>query len=311
MQPQSRRGRPRSADRALVNARATGGTEPRTEPRGVRLSEQQVARRRTIERIWIVLGIVWAVARVFIAKATVEKYGVNIAMFAVVEILVAWPHSLGAARVVTKLIDRDPHGALSWGLLLAVSHIAPELYVAMVGSNMPAGVYISLAVIVVGLGALAIVGIVQKVCAGRIERANAAQTPAAGRTGRDGMDFAPLGEAALAHIRRSAVAVNTSNPGSRTARTFETSVEPMPRNLRLVGRSAIGTELRDTSEKTRRVDQVGVMAVVSPELNGCGRNEPGQPAGVIGAGIDPVDCQIGNGDGRSELNHGLVELLSR
>lgn len=142
------------------------------KPIGVRIpSAAQKARRGRYEQIWIVLGVLWALGRVVIAKATVEKYGVNIAIFAVIEILVAWPHALGAARVVTKLIDRDPHGALAWGSLLAATHIAPELYIAVVGSHMPVGVYVSLALIVFGLGALAVVGIVQKVRIGRAERA--------------------------------------------------------------------------------------------------------------------------------------------
>ena len=133
-------------------------------------SAQQVARRRVYERLWIVLGVVWAVGRVFVAKATVERYGVNITVFAVIEILVAWPHALGASRVVTKLVDRDPHGAFWWGALLAVTHIAPELYIAVAGSHMPFGIYVSLALIVVGLGALAVVGIIQKVGIARAER---------------------------------------------------------------------------------------------------------------------------------------------
>ena len=138
---------------------------------GVRVpSAAQKARRNRYEQIWIVLGVLWALGRVVVAKATVEQYGVNIAIFAVIEIVVAWPHALGAARVVTKLIDRDPHGALAWGSLLAVTHIAPELYIAVVGSHMPVGIYVSLVVIVLGLGALAVIGIVQKVRVGRAER---------------------------------------------------------------------------------------------------------------------------------------------
>jgi hypothetical protein len=148
-----------------------GGMAGHIRRSGVRTpTAAQKARRSRYEQIWIVLGVVWAVGRVIIAKATVEQYGVNITVFAIIEILVAWPHALGAARVVTKLIDRDPHGALLWGSLLAVTHIAPELYIAVVGNHMPVGVYISLVVIVIGLGALAVVGIVQKVRIGRAER---------------------------------------------------------------------------------------------------------------------------------------------
>ncbi len=149
-----------------------GGMAAQLRKGGVRVaSAAQKERRNRYEQIWIVLGVLWALGRVVVAKATVEKYGVNIAVFAVIEILVAWPHALGAARVITKLIDRDPHGALAWGSLLAATHIAPELYIAVVGSHMPVGVYVSLAVIVLGLGALAVIGVVQKVRIGRAQRA--------------------------------------------------------------------------------------------------------------------------------------------
>lgn len=149
----------------------TGPMAAHLRKSGVRTpTAAQTARRNRYEQIWIVLGVLWAVGRVVIAKATVEQYGVNITVFAIIEILVAWPHALGAARVVTKLIDRDPHGAMGWGALLAVTHIAPELYIAVVGNHMPVGIYISLVLIVVGLGALAIVGIIQKVRVGRAER---------------------------------------------------------------------------------------------------------------------------------------------
>ena len=154
-----------------MEARVVGNGGRVAGIRGVLVpSAQQMARRRAYERLWIVLGVVWALGRVFVAKATVERYGVNITVFAVAEILVAWPHALGAARVVTKLVDRDPHGALCWGSLLAVTHIAPELYIAVAGSHMPFGVYVSLALIVVGLGALAVVGIIQKVGIARADR---------------------------------------------------------------------------------------------------------------------------------------------
>lgn len=161
-----------------MEARVIGKAGGVAGVRGVLIpSAHQVARRRIYERIWILLGVVWAVGRVIVAKATVEKYGVNITVFAVLEILVAWPHALGAARVVTNLVDRDPHGALPWGILLAVTHIAPELYIAVVGSKMPIGVYVSLVFIVIGLGALAVVGIIQKVRIGRCLREQLAAEP--------------------------------------------------------------------------------------------------------------------------------------
>jgi hypothetical protein len=129
-----------------------------------------MARRKRVEHAWIVLGLVWALARVWVAKATVEQYGVNIFIFAVIELAVAWPHSLSTARIVANLVDRHPDAALRWAVVLAVTHIGPELYIALAGSHMPAGIYWSLLAIVLILGVVAGIGIYQKVRVGRAAR---------------------------------------------------------------------------------------------------------------------------------------------
>jgi hypothetical protein len=225
-----------------------------------------------LERVWILLGLAWAVFRVVVAKATVEKYGVNIAAFAVLEIAVAWPHALGSARVVTKLIDRNPNGALPWGLLLAVTHVAPELYIAVVGSHMPFGVYVSLGAVVVGLGALAVIGITQKVVAGRTRPVGWVRSTAAARGRFDSNGPAALGDAALARV---------------------------------------SLESSDPIEEPRRVDQVRVVPLVGPNFNGRRRYEAGEPWRVVGSGIDAVNGEVRDGDGRRELADGYVELLGR
>jgi hypothetical protein len=146
-----------------------------TTPSAVQLTPKQVARRRLWERIWIGLGVAYAVFRIWLAHATVARYGVWIPGFAAIEIASAWPHGLATARVVTALIDRECRRAWNWGLVLGVSHIAPELYIALDARYLPGKIWASLAFFVFGFGALCLWGIVQKVQDGRaVRRADAA-----------------------------------------------------------------------------------------------------------------------------------------
>jgi hypothetical protein len=149
------------------------------------LDPRRAARRRLWERVWGVLGIAYAVFRIWLAQVTVHRYDVWIPGFAAIELLTAWPHGLATARVITALIDRDRVRAWRWGIVLAVTHVAPELYIALDATYLPRKIWASLAFFVFGFGALSLWGIVQKVRDGRRARAAAAEQPPqhAGPTG--------------------------------------------------------------------------------------------------------------------------------
>ncbi len=140
------------------------------------LDPRRAERRRLWERVWGLLGIAYAVFRIWLAQVTVHRYDVWIPGFAAIELLTAWPHGLATARVITALIDRDRAQAWRWGTVLAVTHVAPELYIALDATYLPGKIWASLAFFVFGFGALSLWGIVQKVRDGR--RARAAVTAA-------------------------------------------------------------------------------------------------------------------------------------
>jgi hypothetical protein len=121
------------------------------------------ARRRNLERLWILVGVSYGIFRVIIANATVKKYGVNIWAFAVIEIGSSFPYSLGTARLVGALVDRKRQQALKWGVVSLVCYAAPEAFILITGHNMPREVYIVIGVILAVLGAIAVIGIVRKV----------------------------------------------------------------------------------------------------------------------------------------------------
>lgn len=131
-------------------------------------------RRKVLERAWILVGFAYSIFRIVIARLTVAKYGVNIWAFAAVEIISSGPYSIGTARLITRLIDRNFHSALKWGTLAAVCFVAPEAFIVASGNrchrrhranchSMPTRIYIAIGVLVVVLGGLAIWSIRRKV----------------------------------------------------------------------------------------------------------------------------------------------------
>lgn len=131
-------------------------------------------RRKRLERLWIVVGLAYGLLRVFIANATVRKYGVNIWAFAVVELGTSFPYSLGTARLVTSLIDKSHRAATRWGMLAAVCFIAPETFIVVTGERcsrrhpgrchrMPKRVYEVIGLVILVVGSLAVYGVIRKV----------------------------------------------------------------------------------------------------------------------------------------------------
>ena len=143
--------------------------------------EARGQRRQRLERLWIIVGFGYSIFRVFVANATVKKYGVNIWAFAVVEIGSSFPYSLGTARLIAALVDRSSKAAIKWGTLAAVCFIAPETFIVITGERcsrrhpgrchrMPKRVYEVIGLVVLVIGSVAVWGIVHKVKQARAQR---------------------------------------------------------------------------------------------------------------------------------------------
>jgi hypothetical protein len=123
--------------------------------------------RKRLELGWVVSIVAFTLARFFVARQTLEQYGLNIWIFGLIDLVTAIPYAIGTARVVGALVDKDLAGASKWAGIAAVSFFAPYGYILWAGSednaSFPAGVYVVLGVLVVIFGANAVWGIVRKV----------------------------------------------------------------------------------------------------------------------------------------------------
>jgi hypothetical protein len=125
------------------------------------------ARRRSLERIWIVGSMLYGGLRIFVADHTVRRYGVNIWGFAVVELGTAFVYGLATARVVGAMVDRRRDRITRWAPIALGSFLAPEAYIVLTGHRMPRVVYVAVGLLVVTMGTIAVVSLTRKVAAAR------------------------------------------------------------------------------------------------------------------------------------------------
>ena len=121
------------------------------------------AKRRVLERLWIVGSVAYGGLRIFIADHTVRRYGVNIWAFAVVELGTSFVYGLSTARVVGALVDRNRDALARWAPIALASFLAPEAFVVLTGHRMPRAVYLVVAAIVLVMGSVAAWSLVRKV----------------------------------------------------------------------------------------------------------------------------------------------------
>lgn len=125
--------------------------------------------RQRLEISWVIGIVLFTLARFFVARETLEQYGLNIWIFGFIDLVTAVPYAIGTARVVGAIVDRDLGNASKWAGIAAISFFAPYGYILWAGQDatFPATVYVILGVLVAIFGANAVWGIVRKVRAAR------------------------------------------------------------------------------------------------------------------------------------------------
>lgn len=117
---------------------------------------------------WVIGIVGFTLLRFFVARETLEGYGLNIWMFGFIDLVTAVPYAVGVAKVVTAMVDRNPAGASRWAAVAGASFLAPYLYIAWAGqdASFPTTVYVVLLVLIIVFGANAIWNVRRKVRAG-------------------------------------------------------------------------------------------------------------------------------------------------
>jgi hypothetical protein len=126
-----------------------------------------------ILRLWILGDIVWATFRLFVARATLRQYGLNIWLFCVVEYASIVPYIFGSAKCVKAFVAKRHLLAAQWAAFAALGFISPELFIVATTKKMPWHVYIIIAIAVSIFGTAAAIGLVKKVRKERLQESQA------------------------------------------------------------------------------------------------------------------------------------------
>ena len=131
--------------------------------------------RQRLELSWVISIVLFTLARFFVARGTLEQYGLNIWVFGVIDLVTAIPYAIGTARVVGAIVDKDLAADSRWAGIAAVSFFAPYGYILWAGQDaaFPTSVYVVLAVLITIFGANALWSVIRKVRAARAAHAAA------------------------------------------------------------------------------------------------------------------------------------------
>ena len=89
----------------------------------------------------------WSCVRIAAVQFWLSDYGINTAVFAVIELASASVYGAGSARLVIAVIDRQHKAAMKWGMISAATYLAPDVFVLSAGHALPITAYVAIALL--------------------------------------------------------------------------------------------------------------------------------------------------------------------
>ena len=108
-------------------------------------------RQNSLERVWFIVVVAWSILRVIFADVFFAKYGINIWIFAGVEVVSSPIFAYATAKMVVALSQHHIRHSVLWGLATLTSFGAPDIYLLTTGKNLPWLAYL----VVIGIMAIA------------------------------------------------------------------------------------------------------------------------------------------------------------
>ncbi|CAB4708885.1 unannotated protein [freshwater metagenome] len=114
-------------------------------------------RQNSLERIWFIAVVVWSILRVIFADVFFAKYGINIWIFAGVEVISSPILARSTSKMAISLSRHHLRNSLIWGILTLVSFAAPDVYLLTTGKHLPWLAYLVVIAIMVIAGTISMI----------------------------------------------------------------------------------------------------------------------------------------------------------
>lgn len=94
-------------------------------------------RRKTVERSWVGVSLLYGLFRASLVWTFLSQYGVNSAIFLVIELVSSALYGLSSARVVGAFVDAHWKTLRHWIPTAVVTYAAPDAYVFLSAGRLP------------------------------------------------------------------------------------------------------------------------------------------------------------------------------
>ena len=117
--------------------------------------------RQLVERWWIGIVLVWDIFKTLVVDKTFAKYGVNPYIYFVIVISIAVPYAISTAKMLFAILENHWRNAMSFGVMAAVLHFVPDVYILTTAKKVPRSLFDSFIVMIVIFTIFAVHGVVQ------------------------------------------------------------------------------------------------------------------------------------------------------
>ena len=117
-------------------------------------------------RLWILALCGYSLLRAMLAWPILVRYGINPAVFLVLDVVTAYPLALAQVRIVSGFQERDYANVQFWAGVAAASFLTPYLYLFLAGHAEMPGYAVACLAALVGVMAAASVMRLRQQCAG-------------------------------------------------------------------------------------------------------------------------------------------------
>ena len=115
-----------------------------------------LSRQLTLSVTWMVVVLLWSVARICAVSVWLSEYGISTKIFASVEISSSLIYAASSAKAVSNHFSKQKLSVLFWGFIAFVSYITPDAYVLVNGRTLPTIYYVVIVFLAVSFGAYAV-----------------------------------------------------------------------------------------------------------------------------------------------------------
>ena len=101
-------------------------------------------RAKRASQIWLVLVLLWAIARALFINKLFSSHGVNGYIYLIVDLAASVPYAIYSARLVITFINREFKNVYKNAILASIFFYIPDIYILITARRVPGSLYVIL-----------------------------------------------------------------------------------------------------------------------------------------------------------------------